>query len=311
MSTSLAEYLKAIAPDLPKELFSATALSKMQQIGRKLPTTWAISIGCSLGTDATSVTFSLPLPEEIDSLPIKTESFVLLPQIRRLCLDCVNPQSRLGKAAASFWLNFNLQQEKTTLYLCMPEGELQSVCGDLATFYSWLTEKLLEPLFDRTIPLELAKNFQLSLYALPPQAQVIDVGVILNDRAETIRMKVSGIPLQLLSVYLTKIGWSGNVEHLEAIAARVENLIDRVVLKFDIGVTISPQISLECYLDRYLEEHSQWLPLLNYLIENQLCTPEKSKDLLTCAIGELNYIELTLQPQNQLEAKGYLWFNCD
>ncbi len=91
--------------------------------------------------------------------------------------------------------------------------------------------------------------------------------------------------------------------------ASLKNLIDRVVLKFDIGAIVLPQIGLECYLDRYLEEHSQWLPLLNYLVRNNLCTPEKSKAFLTCAIGELNYIELTLQPQNQLEAKGYLWFD--
>ncbi len=346
MSYCLENYLTVIAPYLSNQLIGAAALSRVRQVAQTLQPTWGALLACNLGSDSSSVKLAVDLLDPATDLQVGTQLLPGWQRIGQLCLDCANPTSA-SEEAANIWLEFDLDKELSeipipSLFLSLPEGHLQRLSGDPTTFCCWLTEKVIEPLFGHTIPVKLQQNLRLCLEALPVETQVLDLGVMLPRQPDTIKINVSGISPLELSQYLTQIGWSGQVTQLEAIAVNLHSLVDRIVLKFDIGVTIAPTIRFECFLDRHLDKSSQWHPLLNYLVENQLCTREKCQALLTwpglCCeqsspvpwpqnlavvsnflgtrassvlVRELNHIELTFQPGNNLEAKGYLWFGPD
>lgn len=347
MSYCLAEYLRVIAPYLSYELVCAAALSKIQLLAQKLQPTWGALIECALGPDSSKVDFSVHLSDNVIDLSEEMLIHPVWQRIRQLSIDCANPTSYLSQEAASIWLEFEIDEEPLEIpvpgvFVSLQEGYLQQLSGDAATFQRWLTEMVLERLLGHPIPLKQQQSLDNCQKALPIGAQVLCMGVMLARQPGTIRLKVSGIPPLHVPEYLEQIGWPGPLTELEALATRLQSLVDRIVLNLDISLTVDARVGLECFIDRRLDKSSQWQPLLNYLVESKLCTQKKYDALLSwpgfcyeqsCAVPwprnlrtvskflgprassvlvrELNHIQLTLQPGNLLEANGYLWFGSD
>jgi hypothetical protein len=342
---SLADYVSVITPYLSSELVSAAALSRIQAIAQTLKPTWGALLECDLSCRR-HVNFSLDLLDTEIDLHQGMLNHPVWQRIQQLGLDCANPTST-GQEVASIGLKFNIDEEQPEIplpdvFLSLQEEHLQILGQDTNALNHWLSEKVIKPLLGHPIPLKLQQNLFTCLEALPVGAQVLYMGIMLTRQLNTIRINVSGIPTVHLSEYLVQIGWSGQVAELEVIALRLHSLVDRIVLNFDIGVTVPVKIGLECFLDRRLAGSSQWQPLLNYLVKSKLCTQKKCNALLdwpgfcdekscpvpwprnlttvsnflgtrasSVVVRDLNHIELTLQPGNSLEAKGYLWFGPD
>lgn len=343
----LADYLTRIAPYLPPELVSAAALSRIQLIAQTLPPSWGTCLGCHLGANTAQVDFSVHLLDNTLALTEGIQYSPIWQRIQQLCLDCANPNSRLGQEAVSIWLEFNLDREPSEMpipnvFLSLPDGQSFDESGNSIDFRCWLTEKVIEPLLGDILCYPLRQNLRLCWHTLPMNAQVLYLGVMLSRANRTLQVNISGISPLVLADYLEQTGWSGSRAKLDAIALKLYPLVDRIVVNLEIGVTMANQISLECFVDRRLDKNAQWQPLLNYLVENQLCTPEKRDALLRCSgfgdeqsspvllppnvrmdanflgtrassslVRELNHIELTLHSSNQCSAKGFLWLGSD
>lgn len=346
MHYCLADYLTVITPYLSRELVSVEALSRIRAIAQKLQPSWGALLECNLGSDTSQVDFSIDLLGTAIELDEGIQASSVWQRIQQLYLSCVNPTS-IDRETESIWLEFELAREQQEIsipnvFLSLKEECIQHLSDNPAAFCWWLIEKAIEPLLGRTIPVQLQQNLQLCLEALPLGAQVLHVGVMLSYQTSIIRLKVNGISRLELSEYLTKIGWDSSAEEFDAIALNLYSLVDRIILNVEISVTAVTRVGLECFVDRYLPQSSQWQPLLNYLVTSNLCTPEKSSALLAWSglcyeqfyplpwprnlktvsnflgtrafsvlVREINHIELILQPENTWSAKGYLWFSSD
>ena len=116
-------------------------------------------------------------------------------------------------------------------------------------------------------------------------------------------------------------------------------LCDRLTVCLDVGNKIYSQIGLECILLKQPQDESRWAIFLNYLLERELCSPEKRDALLnwpsqtnpinakvpwprhliaasllqpperfTVFDRRLSHIKVVWRSPGLLEAKAYLWF---
>lgn len=267
-------------------------------------------------------------------------------RIQQLCLDCVSATTTIQKDS-TIWLQFELEGEQLeipipSVFLSLQEEHLLASRKDTNSGSQWLAAAAIAPLWGHAISPKLQPNLQLCLDALPIDAHVLYIGVMLARQPGIIRMNVSGICPLDLSDYLTQIDWPGPMAELQALAFQLDRLVDRIVLNLDIGETIAAKVGLECFIDRRLDRNAQWQPLLNYLVQNHLCTPEKCKALLSwpgfCSeesspvpwprnltaisnflgprassilVRDINHVELIFYAGTIQSARGYLWFGSD
>lgn len=344
MNNCLLDYLNMITPYLSSELVSPYFISRMKKISRTLKPTWGAFLECPLGEDKNTVHFSIHALDDAINLPSKIHSESIWKRIQQLCMDCNHSKSRLSQEVGSIFLDFKLSQENAeipipSIFLILQEGDLQCLNGDIKTFCTWLTQKIIEPLNSRTISSYLEKNLELSLSALPIGAQVLELGIMQPSPLDSIKLSISGICPKDISDYLTAIGWIGSLVELEKLVLFLNDIVDAIVVKVELGVTVAPSVSFDCFIYQDLSKDNCWQPLFDFLIENQLCTPKKYVALLNWSglsdkqyclppdnlkmisdflgnrassilLREVNHIEITYT-ENELDAKAHLCFSPD
>ncbi|MEL6458078.1 MAG: hypothetical protein AAFQ91_07495 [Cyanobacteria bacterium J06621_15] len=342
----LVDYLNAVAPYLSSELVNPRILSRIKKISRTLKPTWGAFLKCPLGEDNSTVNFSIHALSNAIKLPAKMRSESIWQRIQQLCMDCNCSRSRLSEEIGSIFLDFELNQDGAeipipSIFFNLQEGDLQCLNGDIGTFCTWLIKKVVEPLNNRTIPSYLQKNLELSLTALPTEAQVLELGTMQPSPLDSIQLSISGMSPLAICEYLTNIGWRGSIVELEKLALFLDNIVDAIVIKVELGITVAPQVSFGCFIYQDLYKDCSWQPLFDFMIENKLCTPKKYAALLNWSglsyekyspmpwpanlkiisdflgnrassilVREVSHIEITYI-QNQLDAKAHLWFSPD
>lgn len=342
----LVDYLNTVAPYLSSELVNPRILSRIKKISRTLKPTWGAFLKCPLGEDNSTVHFSTHALENAIKLPPRMRSESIWQRIQQLCMDCNCSQSRLSQEIGSIFLDFELNQDNAeipipSIFFNLQEGDLQCLNGDFSTFCTWLIKKVVEPLNNRTIPCYLQKNLELALTALPIEAQVLELGIIQPSGQDSIQLSISGMSPPAISEYLTRIGWRGSIIELEKLALFLDDIVDAIVIKVELGIAVAPQVSFNCFIYQDLYKDCYWQPLFDFLIENKLCTPKKYAALLNWSglsyekyspipwpanlkmisdflgnrassilVREVSHIEITYT-QKKLDAKAHLWFSPD
>lgn len=342
----LVDYLDAVSPYLSSELVNHRILSRIKTISRTLKPTWGAFLQCPLGKDNSTVHFSTHALNNAIKLPPKMRSESIWQRIQQLCMDCNCSQSRLSQEIGSIVLDFELSRDNAeipipSIFFNLREGDLQCLNGDINTFCTWLIKKVVEPLNNRTIPSYLQKNLELSLTALPTEAQVLELGILQPSPQDSIQLSISGMSPLAICEYLTRIGWRGSIVELEKLALFLDGIVDAIVIKVELGITVAPQVSFDCFIYQDLYKDCYWQPLFDFMIENKLCTPKKYAALLNWSglsyekyspipwpanlkiisdflgnrassilVREVSHIEITYT-QNQLDAKAHLWFSPD
>ena len=377
MDYRLADYLRVINPYFPPELVSEASLLQLDRLANVLQPSWGSWLECGLGAGIQPASFAVHLPDkaaQIDSQLLSVQEWQC---IQKLCLAREQGISALGQGIESIWLSFDLDRQQSDIPI--PNGvflgAIESDELDLGELHfgveraancCWLAQKAIEQIYDREIPGAVQENLFASLQALPTGAQVLYLGLMIGSqqqlrpqqlglqqvksqqvgseeiKLQKIRIDISGIPARDISQYSNNRGWLGSAVEWEAIAEQLEGLVDRVVLNIEFGSDNLGKVSLECYLDRRLDDSAQWQPLLNYLVETQLCTPEKCKALLSwpglcyesstqeawppnltliskflggrassVMAREILYIRLAWESETPVEAKAGLWFGPD
>jgi hypothetical protein len=169
------------------------------------------------------------------------------------------------------------------------------------------------------LPKSLIENLDKCKSLLPHNAKIIFIGANPSVRADTLRLIIDRISPCEITRYLLEIGWGGVAKELEELIMSLSNLVDNIVLSFNVGEIVFPRIGLECYfIDSPQMEH-RWQLFIDYLVEANLCSPSKGKALLSWMKMEKAGVferftactKIVYQPNRPLEAKAYLglWDN--
>ena len=105
---------------------------------------------------------------------------------------------------------------------------------------------------------------------------------MMSRGAEAVRLCIQLGTLERAVEYLAGVGWPGSGTDLRGVLGPVARIVDRVCLDIDAGETVHPKVGLECYFDgnRQPRTEPRWGVLLDHLVANGLCTPEKREALL-------------------------------
>lgn len=140
--------------------------------------------------------------------------------------------------------------------------------------------KSLKTIQNKKINSTLVRQLQLVEKSLPDQAYIFQVGTMLAREVDAYRICINEISISAVIPFLQKIGWTGDLNALEARLKEIESLIKCVCLDIDVGETIGNKVGLECYQDSNESIIDNWKPFLNFLEEEQLCTSAKKQGLL-------------------------------
>ena len=154
-----------------------------------------------------------------------------------------------------------------------------------------------------------------------------------------LRVNIKRLQVNTWFDYLERVGWSGNIIETQALITELFDIADRITVCIDIQAEVFPQISFECIFLGQANNNSGWTRLLDKLVEYGLCSAVKrdalfawpaminpsnthqqwpahlvaesllkTSNYFSCFERALSHIKISCKPQNQLDAKAYLWF---
>ncbi len=353
VKNSLVDYLKLLRPRISHQLISAQHWQNIETVAQALPNTITTFFGFEsrLGNPKAHADFLIcAATEEMGkrilaqdssslSLPPSIQAHPVWNQIRQFAEQWNSKSSLLADLVHNMWLEFDVDDS-------LASGDripVPSCFFGPKPIYArsesqWTISQALKLIQDRDIPLTIAAKLSTCFELLPQDAYVFQIGVMLARQSDLVRVCIRDIAPQNILVYLTAIGWSGDIYSLRETLDSLSKYVDRIDLDIDIGETVLPKIGLECYLGKQPEFEPRWQLLLNYLVASGLCLTEKKDSLLTypgfirqqhnpelwpqnlSAVSSLlgvgyeyiffqglHHIKLTYQDSAPIEAKAYLY----
>ncbi|MBD2078636.1 hypothetical protein H6G01_01670 [Leptolyngbya sp. FACHB-17] len=334
MPCSMEDYLNVVVPYLPSELVSDSALSNIRALSKVLPPFSLAGFESRLGTAQPVVDLLVRFPRLKLPLPQAFLAHSAWRSLHNLCQAWVQPSSELYDQLQHIWLEFDLDRPPASVPIPCLFLSLSDTVKDARSLV-----KLAHRLPEHTISASIAANLTRCAHALPANARIEHLGAMLSRPNQAIRVVVSGIRLQQIPEYLTKIGWHDSTNRLTAL---ISNLLERVdsvaILDLDVGEQILPKIGIECF-NRQPSPHPRQQQFLDYLVGQELCTLEKQAAIAqwtglsqnipqndaaptNLMWGDLflrgkahsifwrsvSHIKLSYQPEQPLDAKAYLAF---
>ncbi len=190
---------------------------------------------------------------------------------------------------------------------------------DSAKFQPWYTDRAFAALLGHPLPFSARQTLQTCFAHLPHGARVSHLGLMLSRPGQPLRIYVRDIPPLEMSAYLRAVGYPGNIEEAQNLGCTLFQKTSRLNLQLEIlsvkEAGLSPRLSVESKIDRKI---GSWLPLLTYLVAEDLCTLENKTHLLNwpakhtlqdpaCTVKKyINHIKITLAPHTSPVAKAYL-----
>lgn len=190
---------------------------------------------------------------------------------------CLDPEDPLAACVFNAWLEYDLAGVAPGDAAPVPSVFLGTdrLRGGMAPA-PWLGRALATL---RGAPLDPAAEAVAWRFmaALPPQARVFQVGLMLSRPVEVARLCARGLPPEAIAPVLTAAGWAGDAEALAAQVAAVAPLADRIDLDVDVTPEgLGPKIGLEVAT----VDPARLPPLLDHLVEVGLLLPAKRDGLL-------------------------------
>jgi hypothetical protein len=189
------------------------------------------------------------------------------------------------------------------------------------------------------LPLPIERTLRAFVDALPAQASVRHVGLMLARPTDALRLVVNDLPFDSLRAFLDRVGWPGASDEAHAALSPAALLAatPKMMLSLDVGPRIGPRVGLEFSVPAGPEWSSGRAAFLDYLVAEGLCVPAKRAALvawegwahepdgdaaspeqlapLSGLVGlpargvfvpELSHVKVSYQPDRPLEAKAYL-----
>ena len=351
-------YLDFVAPRLPAELIGPAALSVIRRAAAHLP--GALALGTygfevPLGRPAPEADFLVSLCRELDGPALLADGGpgsgwdpALLadrrwPDLHAFGAAWAAPDSGLT-ALDDVWLELDLRERPEGLpapsLFFDPQrnarGQHVDMSGDilaarLASAHRAAAGRPLAP--------AVAACLDRVLAVAPLRRHLFQVGFMLGREAGGMRLVATVPSAGDLLETLAACGWPGDAAAARDLAQTAFAVADTVALHLDVGEAVAPVLGLEIVFQARREPRREprWAVLLDRLVADGLCTPEKRAGMLAYAgyetsaasglafppslaaaaaarghgvismwVRKLFHVKLVSRPDRAPEAKGYL-----
>lgn len=300
INSSLTDYIKLVQPFTLSDLISAETWSKINAVSEFFPSDITTFFGfeCPLGITAPKSDFLICADVSGNGRKVLAANNGLTKclmsnsvwnQVQNFSQEWQNENSILAHKIHNIWLEFDIDDfdYKLPVPSCFFGSEpIYSAKSPYANLnqnnsYQWISKNALKLLLgDNLLQSVEAKLFQ-CLDLLPKEAYVFQIGLMLARNIKNlVRICIRGISPEKIGEYLQQIGWNGSVEILQVFLQELAGFVERIDLDIDVGESIAPKIGLECYLSKQPKLEPRWQLFLDYLVDRNLCLPQKQAALL-------------------------------
>ncbi|MBD2179218.1 2OG-Fe(II) oxygenase [Pseudanabaena sp. FACHB-1998] len=302
ISNSLAEILRLIEPAVVPKLITVSNWNTIDRIAQLLPNALSPFFGFEyrLGNTLAEVDFLLCVAAEEAgkkvlgdrnydiSLPSLVTEEPIWQRIQAFAIEWNMSTSAIATDIFNIWLEFDTPNCFVKDQIPLPSFfmGINDVyrCDSLAEQKkrrAWLVEEIFPLLLGKSLMIANQEKLYHCFQALPQGAHVFQIGLMLARQVETVRLCIRNIsPLQI-GLYLSQIGWKGNIEQLSQFLHLLSPLVDRVDLDIDVDHSTQSKIGLECYLYQQPSLEPRWSDFFNFLEERSLCVPEKREAIFS------------------------------
>jgi hypothetical protein len=252
------------------------------------------------------------------------------------------PSSPLYEKVHNMWLEFDTGSEADVVpvpSVFFGARGLERPAEGQATLslpnsHQWLTDMALPALREESLTDGEVTRIARCINALPKQAYVFQIGLMLSRRSRLTRLCVRGVPPDQIVDYLQDAGWKGSAGELGVVIDSLAEHVQSFSVDLDVDSDVSLKIGLECYPGPQVD---QVRGLLDYLVSARLAVPEKAeaiarwrglvherlnrdawpRDLLAASAllagrmhsvfhRRLHHVKVVYEPGAALHAKAYL-----
>jgi cyclopropane fatty-acyl-phospholipid synthase-like methyltransferase len=243
-----------------------------------------------------------------------------------------------GEEIPELWLEFDSGRDSTQLPLpSLFLGLRQDAPLPPARRYS-VVQQVLDLLLDSRDGRPWQHLLPLAFDACPQDCFVSHVGVMLGRPTAALRVNVKRLAPAQVAPYIQQLGRHETASSLHCWMTELYPLVDRITVCLDISAEVLPAVGLECILRDQPQHEPRWRTLLDRLVEEGICLPEKRdasliwpgattppdashwpellvrdsllqpQDCFSSFQRRLSHIKLVCHPWHPPEAKAYLRF---
>jgi hypothetical protein len=254
----------------------------------------------------------------------------------------VDKESMVNAKVKCFWLEFDMPSSRSSelpipRVFFGPSLVPTGTSSNDASQYQWLTDLALPALKGQPLTETMEGNIQECIHQLPANAMLFQVGTTLSPSPTDVRLYINRLAPSQIVPYLKSLDWADGSLALARLVQELKNHADRFVLSYDVTENgIGSRIGIECsFTPNRFHKERRWSNLLDFLVQKQVCLPEKRDALLhypgveedafagevkaplvtaSKILGDLrssvlvryiNHVKLVYQPGLPLEAKAY------
>ena len=342
-----------VAPFLPGDLITPDNLRRIVATVGRLPlaVTGFFGFECRLGESAATADFAFRVTRlhgghavlaglsAGHTLPAAWREHPIWNRLGQFCAHWAEPSSALHANVRELWLELDVPDAPTPA-VPLPSVFFGPPAARDPAGYGWIVEDAIPLLRGDPLPLPTARRLRAFVDALPAEATVRHVGLMLGRPTDMVRLVINhDPPFDSLRALLDRVGWPGASGEAHAALSPIARLAPspKMMLSLDVGSRIGPRVGLECSIPAGPEWSSGRASFLEYLVAEGLCVPAKRAALaawegwshepdgdavspeqlapLSGLVGlpargvfvpKLSHIKVSYERDRPLEAKAYL-----
>lgn len=122
------------------------------------------------------------------------------------------------------------------------------------------------------------RNF---ISTIPDEVHLFQIGLMMGRQEQGLRVCINGPPPEAIAGMLDHLQWQGNINSMAQTIKKLSFLVQAMAICLDVvdGKAVE-KIGIECYMDWSLEKSEQWIPLLDFMEDANLCICKKRRGLL-------------------------------
>ncbi len=336
MQYTFKDHFKTIAPVLSTALLGPVHIQAVEDLCSLFPFDAAAVFGFEtrLGNPEATCDFFLQIRKDREGPGIlagESEFARLSPvllnnpfwhKISRLFAEWFDVSSLLNERLELFWLEFDCLESsfnpipniffKITRINEPRNAQWESMLEVLNEIYRIL--------FGIKFPAGLGESLKRCIEALPPFANIYQVGFMIPRKTEAVRLILTGFREHSIFEYLKDIRWPGEIDYIHKMVDRYAVKFDHTAFNLHIGETVLPLFGTEMYLRDMSQPlwDPRWNEIFDFLGAENLILPAKRKGLGSYSskktvshlfpvnyISGINHLKMVYKPGLSLECKGY------
>lgn len=327
----LEDGIRAVEPFFPKKLFDRDARRALRRIARRMPPVMtAFGFECRLRKGEPTVDLGFPVEpnggrEQLAHGKLRRglREDAAWQRVRALCIRWAETDSLLHTWVPFLCFEFDAvsamqKAPQPSLFVTLDSPLVRAADEPPAAAPEMgATREALPLLTGGPVPRELVAQIVGCFAALPAQARLLHVGIMLGRGFPGVRLSVAS-PREDVVPYLEKCGWNGSTSEIDEVLHRYVLAGGLVQFDFDIAAgVVRPKLGIGLTP----RDSAAWAVLEERLVADELCSRRKRKALRAwpgasaahlegagaCLLARyLSHVKIGCGPGLPPEAKAYL-----